>query len=699
MKDKRVENISKKDFESNNFHLNLLSEVSNDILDLKTKDDILNYTAEKTFDFTGDSIIFIFAYNTKTESLIPKGTFGVTSLVEKAKKASDKNKLESSIQLKKTSKKYKELISKPVINITKELQTLFFHNIPGKNYNELLQNLHINEVFVCNMYHEDELYGNIVVMLRKKQSISTSLLEVYIRMLSLALSSAGTKELIHKSQSEYEKVLDNMSEGVMANTSDGTITYINKALCMITGYSKEELINKNISVLMPDKEETDNIKKVIKAREKNISSTYQANIKNKDGYIISLLVSGSPLKDNDGNIIGSVGVSRNITHKKKTTALKKELEIIKRTTEHKQQFLANMSHEMLTPLNGIVGVLDMLSKNDFTEDQKELVNIIQQSSNHLLYLINNILEVSKLDKMQGEINLKNFWVYEMINKQVELFSASAKKMNLFVEVKPSQNIDYLIEADELKISQIVSNLLGNAIKFNKKGGEVTIAASVENTAGDNKILVFDIWDTGIGISEDRINSIFDRFTQADTSLTRTYDGMGLGLNICKQLVTLLKGRIGAENNKEQGCHFWFKIPIKLKRTQVLDKKKYHYLRKKYPLALIIDSKSTNQKILSLILSSHNVKSETVTTGKQALEIFDQNKHSIIFCDPYLPDIDIYNLKIQLQQKFGKTPPFIALAGKKELSNIIDYKANFMDDFLEKPYREKIFKSMLDKWIL
>ncbi|MFW5793402.1 MAG: ATP-binding protein [Bacteroidota bacterium] len=685
--------------ENNSRYLKLISEISASLFDLNSVEAIFQYVTEKIFDFSGDCIIILNEYVEKENALLTKNIQGVPVITKKLSSVLGMDIIGKEYPIKKSSKIFKTFTSNSLIEIDGAIHKFFFNDINSRKCAKTKQELNVSEMLLCNLYKEDVLFGNLIMIFRNEQEVSRFMIETFARIASLALSSVQTKNIMTQSLSKYEKVLDNMAEGVMTNSADGTITYINKSLSHTSGYSKEELVGKNISFLMPGKVEKENVNKIIELRKKNISNTYQVQIKNKIGDVISLMVSGTPLKDSEGKIIGSIGVSRNITHKKKTTALKRELEIIKRTTEHKQQFLSNMSHEMLTPLNGIVGVLDMLEKSDFTDDQKELVNIIHQSSNHLLYLINNILEVSKLDRSQNAIDTKNFWVYDMINKQIELFSASAKKMSLFVEIKPSQNIDFLVETDELKISQIVSNLLGNAIKFNKKGGEITIGANVVNTANDQKILMFDIWDTGVGIAEEKISSVFERFSQADSSISRAYDGMGLGLSISKQIVEILGGRIEVESTEGKGSHFWFKVPVKLKKTKVLDKKKYHYLKKRYPVALIIDSKQTNQKILSLILSGHNIKSESVINGNQALEKFDPNKHSIIFCDPYLPDIDIYTLKIKIQQKYGATPPFIALAGKNELTNIIDYKANFMDDFLAKPYREKIFKSLLDKWII
>jgi len=240
-----------------------------------------------------------------------------------------------------------------------------------------------------------------------------------------------------------------------------------------------------------------------------------------------------------------------------------ELEIAKNkaeeSTKFKSEFLANMSHEIRTPLNGILGFLELLNTTDLTEEQLDYVNTISQSAKNLLQIVNNILDVSKIESNKVTLELIDFKALDEFENTIELFGTPAAQKNIELTTQISPNIPSVIKGDILKIKEILTNLLSNAIKFTPNNGHINVKIQLEEIIDNKAKIYFEVKDTGIGMSEEQKEKIFDAFAQADESVTRKYGGTGLGLTIVKSYVEMMGGKIYIESEINKGTKFYFDL--------------------------------------------------------------------------------------------------------------------------------------------
>jgi signal transduction histidine kinase len=268
-----------------------------------------------------------------------------------------------------------------------------------------------------------------------------------------------------------------------------------------------------------------------------------------------------PKLDDKGKYLYSVHIMLDITERKKVI----EAEIMKETAEAankaKSDFLASMSHEFRTPLNAVIGFSELMSTGlggPLTDQQKEYVTDIFTSGQHLLSLVNDILDLSKVEAGRMELQMNEFNIERLIETSIALFKEEAYKHSLQMTFKITHGLDTMI-GDERKIKQVLFNLLGNAVKFTPDGGRIQVEATLTD---DKEFLKYSVSDTGIGISSEDQNKLFKPFEQVDTRLTRKYKGTGLGLSLCKQLVELHGGRIWVESEAGKGSKFIFVIPVR-----------------------------------------------------------------------------------------------------------------------------------------
>ena len=364
------------------------------------------------------------------------------------------------------------------------------------------------------------------------------------------------EEKIINAKKEWEDTFDAITELIFIHDSDGRIIRANRAYGQMAGMSLAELVGRPFYEIFPKTDSPDDLCK--EAVNSGMSAIKEIKI---DSIGKTFSVRMYPKLDDKGKYLYSVHIMLDITQRKKMI----EAEIMKETAEAankaKSDFLAGMSHEFRTPLNAIIGFSELMAtglSGPLTDQQKEHVTDIFTSGQHLLSLVNDILDLSKVEAGKMELEMNEFNIKRLVETSIALFKEKAYKQNLQMTFEIAQGLETMI-VDERKIKQVLFNLVGNAVKFTPAGGIIKVEVTL---ADDKEFLKYSVHDTGIGISTEDQTKLFKPFEQIDTRLTRKYKGTGLGLSLCKQLVELHGGRIWVESEAGKGSNFIFVIPMR-----------------------------------------------------------------------------------------------------------------------------------------
>ncbi|MDH5353465.1 MAG: ATP-binding protein [Gammaproteobacteria bacterium] len=402
-------------------------------------------------------------------------------------------------------------------------------------------------------------------------------------------------------------------------------------------------------------------------------------------------ISGQPVFDDAGNFTGYRGTGRNVTERKQLDQILLETtEQAKAANLAKSQFLATMSHELRTPMTGVIGFADLLLEDELASEARDKVKRIKKSANSLLVLLNDILDMSKVEAGKMEIENIDFNLCHLMAEamsQIRHTRSTDKRLELHIDCGP--RFPEYINSDPTRIRQVLINLVGNAIKFTKEGEIKVIGDLLEN--GENPpVIKISVKDTGIGMSDKTVEKLFTEFTQADASISRKYEGSGLGLAICLRLVRLMGGDIGVESSKGVGSLFWFTIPYKAATTDHIDKavqpSDFKLEATRSLDILLAEDNRVNQFVIQKHLESYGHKVTIVGNGLEAVTAHENGNFDIILMDIRMPEMDGMQATQAIRKSSDKKSriPILAITADAMKENIDSYYESGMNGYISKP---------------
>lgn len=398
----------------------------------------------------------------------------------------------------------------------------------------------------------------------------------------------------------------------------------------------------------------------------------------------------NPIPDAEGNIIEVSAIAHDITEKKK---IQEELIKAKELAEHslkvKQNFLANMSHEIRTPMNGIIGIIDLLSQTPLQEQQKDYVQTIRKSSETLMYILNDILDLSKIEAGKMQLFPKTIHLPNTIEKVHHLFLPQAQQKQNSLTFNIAEIVPTYIEIDETRLIQILSNLVSNAIKFTEKGS-IRICVDLLTLQEDKCYLKISVIDTGIGIEEKDKAKLFESFSQLDEGFAKTQSGTGLGLAISKRLTQMMQGEIALRDNPEGGSIFYFTFWAKIAQKKELSQENHYQNDNKLPpnfTALVVDDNAINRKVASEMLRKLGAIVEVAQNALEAFEKVEKNNFKVILMDIQMPQINGIEAMQQIRRMpLVPMPRILAVTAYAMQEDQERLLAQGFDGYLTKPIR-------------
>ncbi|MDE1153616.1 MAG: PAS domain S-box protein [Micavibrio sp.] len=352
-------------------------------------------------------------------------------------------------------------------------------------------------------------------------------------------------------------IIESSDDAIIGKDLQGFVTSWNKSAERIFGYTAAEMIGKHITLLIPTERLSEEDKILVTLRTGDRVDHFETVRRHKDGHLVPVSLTVSPIRDTAGNIVGASKVSRDISDRIRAE------EALRESSRKKDDFMANMSHELRTPMNAVIGLSHLLHQMDGMPPKAlKFIDTLKTSADHLMNLINDLLDFSKIENESFEIESIEFNLAEQVEKLVSVANVKAQEKGLNLYVKYSPSLDRHFMGDPLRIHQVLMNLLSNAIKFTSAGTVELDISPAQGTALPNETLItFKVRDSGIGIAPEKIDTIFDKFTQADASITRKYGGSGLGLAIARACAKKMGGALSVESQPGVGSTFTLTLPL------------------------------------------------------------------------------------------------------------------------------------------
>lgn len=523
------------------------------------------------------------------------------------------------------------------------------------------------------------------------------------RTLELKKTSLAFQE----SEQIIRAIVDTAADGIITFNQQGQILSLNKAASEIFEYSMDELVGKDLAVIAASQrnsgEELMLAQHLIARARKSAIVGREFEGLSKTGRSFPMELSLTHVALGEKELF--TAILRDITERKAAEAqlirAKEEAETLART---KSQFLANMSHEIRTPMNGIFGALQIVLKSPLNPEQKEFLDIMHDSADSLLKIIDDVLDFSKVDAGKLQLEAISFDLRETFKKSLNVILLKAQESKILFDIVVDEMVPALVKGDPHRLGQILINLTSNALKFTSSGGKVSVLVGVESCDQSSIELHFIVKDNGIGIPTEKQKAIFEAFTQADTSSTRRFGGTGLGLAIVTNLVKLMNGKIWVHSRENEGSEFHFTVSLQI---QAAVEKKIGLsdmgLLEKESLGsinvLLVEDHPINQKVQRRFLENLGLEVTLAENGRQAVEYSSEENFDVILMDCQMPEMDGFEATQAIRTRensSGKHVPIVAMTAHALVGDRERCLDAGMDAYISKPINEDELKDVLNR---
>ncbi|MFC4815807.1 MULTISPECIES: ATP-binding protein [unclassified Flavobacterium] len=506
------------------------------------------------------------------------------------------------------------------------------------------------------------------------------------------------QETIKTTEAAYNilfKAIDK-SNAIIEFSPKGIIEYANDSFLEIIGYSKEELIGQHHKILLNDTEEEKNNYLFWNSLNAGVFKSGRFKRKHKNGNEIWIQASYSPILNTENEVVKITKIAQNITLEiNAQRALEKAKLLADELNIQKDHFIANISHEIRTPINAVLGFTDLLLDEETNEKKLNYLKSVKTSGDNLLFLINDILDLSKIEAGIFQVDSNSFNLYETIENVFSILMLKAEQKNLIFSKSIATSVPEYIIGDRNRLTQILLNLLGNAVKFTLEG---TIHLNV--FLQEPTLLQFEVSDTGIGIPENKLFSIFERFSQAQENTSRQFGGSGLGLNICKLLVEKQGGHIAVKSNLGKGSTFTFSLPFSESAT-AKEKTLTHLTTatntQKIARVLMCEDNEMNQNLMKAIFLNTNHQLDIANNGIEGLKLLKEKEYDVILMDIQMPELDGYETAAILRNELKLKTPIIAITAHSTIKERERCLALDMNDYISKPFKKEELLAKIDSW--